>query len=173
MKSVSRNDVARQVKILELVEKFDIKIESVSAGNFDYKCRCPSPDHKMGNEKTSSCYINSRDNNFFCYGCNKGVSSIDFYMFCTGKTFSEAMNELKELVKSPGTYQDSVIKKRAVFPLLVESSEIIRNFLLENPKSMKDIDEFLKKVDQVSFDESKEDADRIESMNKKIKEILG
>ena len=172
MKIISRNDVARDVKILDLVVKFDIPIESVSAGKFDYRCKCPSPDHKMGKEKTSSCYINSTDNNFYCYGCNKGVSSIDFYMSCSGKTFAEAMQDLKDQVKSHGNYQEVVEKKRATFTLLLDTSELIRSFLIKNPNRMKEMTAFLKKVDSISFDESKEDADKIERMNKKIEKML-
>lgn len=173
MKTASRTDIAKQVKILDLAKKFGIAIESASAGNFDYRCRCPSPDHKMGKEKTSSCYINSRDNNYYCYGCNKGVSSIDFYMSCADKTFAEAMQEMKEMVKNPGAYHDIVDQKRVAFPILVETSEIIRTFLIENPEQMKNMTNILKKIDRISFDLAKEDADKIEEMNKKLKNILG
>jgi hypothetical protein len=173
MKTASRTDIAKQVKILDLAKKFGISIESASAGNFDYRCRCPSPDHKMGKEKTSSCYINSRDNNYYCYGCNKGVSSIDFYMSCADKTFAEAMQEMKEMVKNPGAYHDIVDQKRVAFPILVETSEIIRAFLIENPEQMKNMTNILKKIDRISFELAKEDADKIEEMNKKLKNILG
>jgi DNA primase len=173
MKTATRTDIAKQVKILDLARKFGIAVESASAGNFDYRCRCPSPDHKMGKEKTSSCYINSRDNNYYCYGCNKGVSSIDFYMSCADKTFAEAMQEMKELVKNPGAYQDIVDQKRAAFPILVETSEIIRKFLIENPDQMNNMTTLLKKIDRISFEMAKEDADKIEEMNHKLKKMLG
>lgn len=173
MKTASRTDIAKQVKILDLARKFGIAVESASAGNFDYRCRCPSPDHKMGKEKTSSCYINSRDNNYYCYGCNKGVSSIDFYMSCADKTFAEAMQEMKEMVKNPGAYHDIVDQKRAAFPILIETSEIIRAFLIKNPEQMKNMTNILKKIDRISFELAKEDADKIEEMNKKLKNILG
>jgi len=173
MKTVSRTDIAKQVKILDLARKFGVAVESASAGNFDYRCRCPSPDHKMGKEKTSSCYINSRDNNYYCYGCNKGVSSIDFYMSCADKTFAEAMQEMKDMVKNPGAYQDVIDQKRAAFPILVETSEIIRKFLIENPDQMSNMTTLLKKIDRISFEMAKEDADKIEEMNQKLKNMLG
>lgn len=173
MKTASRTDIAKQVKILDLAKKFGIAIESASAGNFDYRCRCPSPDHKMGKEKTSSCYINSRDNNYYCYGCNKGVSSIDFYMSCADKTFAEAMQEMKEMVKNPGAYHDIVDQKRVAFPIFVETSEIVRTFLKENPEQLKNMTNLLRKIDRISFDMAKEDADKIEEMNQKLKKMLG
>lgn len=173
MKTVSRTDIAKQVKILDLARKFGVAIESASAGNFDYRCRCPSPDHKMGKEKTSSCYINSRDNNYYCYGCNKGVSSIDFYMSCADKTFAEAMQEMKEMVKNPGAYQDVIDQKRAAFPILVDTSKILRDFLKENPEQLKNMTNLLRKIDRISFDLAKEDTDKIEDMNQKLKKMLG
>jgi len=172
MKIASRTDIAKQVKILELAAKFGIQVEVTSAGNFDHRCRCPSPDHKQGREKTSSCYINSRDNNFFCYGCNQGVSSIDFYMFCAGKTFSEAMVEMRELVKNPGAYQDVIEHKKVVFPHLMDTSNIIREFLKENPSQIDNLNNLMKKVDRISFETSKEDPDKIQQMNEKLKKIL-
>jgi hypothetical protein len=173
MKIASRTDIAKQVKIIELAAKFGIQLEATSAGNFDYRCRCPSPDHKQGREKTSSCYINSRDNNFFCYGCNQGVSSIDFYMSCAGKTFSEAMVEMRDLVKNPGAYQDVVEHKKVIFPFLMDTSTILRNFIRENPNQLDNMNSLLKKIDRISFEMSKDDPDKIEKMNLKLKKILG
>ena len=172
MKIISRNDVARDVKILDLVIKFDIPIESVSAGKFDYRCKCPSPDHKMGKEKTSSCYINSTDNNFYCYGCNKGVSSIDFYMSCSGKTFADAMQDLKDQVKSHGNYQHTIDQKKVTFPVLLKTSEILREFLIKNPEQIGNMTTLLRKIDKISFEESKDDSEKIEEMNVKLKKML-
>lgn len=172
MKIASRTDIAKQVKILELAAQFGIQLDSTSAGNFDYRCRCPSQDHKHGREKTSSCYINSRDNNFFCYGCNQGVSSIDFYMFCTGKTFSEAMVDMRSMVKNPGAYQDVIEQKKVVFPFLLDTSTIIRNFLILHPEEIGNMNGLLKKIDKISFDLAKEDPDKIERMNEKLKKML-
>jgi DNA primase len=172
MKIASRTDIAKQVKILELAAQFGIQVESTSAGNFDYRCRCPSVDHKHGKEKTSSCYINSRDNNFFCYGCNQCVSSIDFYMLCASKTFSEAMVEMRSMVKNPGIYQDVIEQKRAAFPILLGTSSIIREYLISNPDQIDNMTGLLKKIDRISFEISKDDPDKIEKMNERLKKML-
>lgn len=172
MKHVSRTDIVRQVSILSIAEKFGISLESISAGNFDYRCPCPSEDHKSGKEKTSSLHVNSTDNDFWCFGCHKGTSCIDFYMICSGKTFSEAMQDLKDLVKTPGAYHDVVDQKKIVFPVLIRTSEIIREFLINNPEQLPNITNLLKKVDKISFDTAKEDPDKIEEMNIKLKKIF-
>lgn len=172
MKNATRNDVAKQIKVLDIARKHGIALESASAGNFDYRCKCPSSDHKSGREKTSSLYINSRDNNFFCYGCNKGVSSIDFYMMCTNKTFPEALQDLKPLVKNPGTYQDTIDQKKVTFPVLLKTSEILREFLINNPEQLENMTTLLRKIDKISFEVSKDDSDKIEEMNVKLKKML-
>jgi len=83
------------------------------------------------------------------------------------------MQEMKEMVKNPGAYHDIVDQKRVAFPILVETSEIIRTFLIKNPEQMKNMNNILKKIDRISFELAKEDADKIEEMNKKLKNILG
>jgi hypothetical protein len=66
---VSKQDITKSIKILDVAGEFGIKMEPASSGNFDYKCTCPSLEHKNGHERTSSCYIDSRNNNFHCFGC--------------------------------------------------------------------------------------------------------
>jgi DNA primase len=171
MKNVTRNDVAKQVLIVDIAKTFSIPLEEVTSGNFDYRCRCPSTDHKSGKERTSSLYINSKDNDFFCYGCNKGTSSIDFYMLCSEKNFSDALKDLKELVAIPGKYQDVVEQKKIVFPLQVDTSEIIRNFLIKNPEKINKIDHILRKIDVLS-EIHKDDPDKIKNMNEKLINFL-
>jgi DNA primase len=171
MKNVTRNDVAKQVLIVDIAKTFSIPLEEVTSGNFDYRCRCPSTDHKSGKERTSSLYINSKDNDFFCYGCNKGTSSIDFYMLCSEKNFSDALKDLKELVAIPGKYQDVVEQKKIVFPFQVDTSEIIRNFLIKNPEKINKIDHILRKIDVLS-EIHKDDPDKIKNMNEKLINFL-
>ena len=170
---VSKNDILKQVSIIDIANHFSIGLDKVSAGNFDYKCRCPSINHKHGRERTSSLYINMRDNNFFCYGCNAGSSVIDFYMLCAQKDFSEAFRELKSWVKQPGKYSDLIDKKRESLPFLVENSKIIRSFLFKQNGSIEEIDDFLKKLDDIIFENKKDDIIYFEALNKKLKKKLG
>lgn len=168
----TRSDVVNQVKILDIANMFNIGLETISSGNFDYRCKCPHAEHKSGREKTSSLYINSRDNNFYCYGCNIGSSVIDFYMACTGLDFLESLQKLKEFVKTPGKYQEKVDKKREILPFLMENSEIIRLFLLSNPDIIDDFDSILKKIDNKIFDQKNEDPESISKINQKLREMI-
>lgn len=168
----TRTDVVNQVKILDIANLFNIGLESIASGNFDCRCKCPHPEHKSGREKTPSLYINSRDNNFYCYGCNIGSSVIDFYMACTGLDFLESLQKLKEFVKVPGKYQEKVDKKKEVLPFLIENSEIIRSFLIANPELIDDFDSVLKKIDNKFFEQKSEDPEAIDKVNQKLKEMI-
>ena len=53
-----------------------------------YRCKCPNKNHKSGNENTDSLYIDSENNDFYCYGCSAGSSSIDFFMIVNDVNFS-------------------------------------------------------------------------------------
>ncbi len=172
MKIATKTDIKKQVSILAIAQQFGINVGSVSAGNFDYSCHCPSDEHKSGKEKTSSCFINSVDNNFWCFGCNKGSSCIDFYMFCTGKTFIEALTEMKSMVKTPGAYSDVVDQKKVMFPVFVDTSSIIREFLTKYPDQLDKMTGLLQKIDKLSFESSKEDFDKITKMNIKLRKML-
>lgn len=169
MSLATKADVLNQVKIFDLAKDFGIRLESASAGNFDYRCRCVSSSHR---EKTASLYIDSIDNNFHCFGCSAGSSVIDFYMLCADKEFSEAFQDLKEMVKVPGKYQDVVTQKKVVFPLLLDSSKIIREYLTKHPDQLDEMTNLLKKVDKLSFDTATEDPEKIKEMNIKLKAML-
>jgi DNA primase len=170
---ISRNDIVKQVSIETVAAEFQIELESISAGNFDWRCKCPSEEHKHGMEKTSSLYINIKKNDFFCYGCNAGSSVIDFYMLCTKKDFASSFRDLKEFVKHPGKYKDSAIKKADNLQVLLHNSKIIREHLLSNNDGIHGMNEFLIKLDQNLFEVHKDEVEYVEKINKKLEKKLG
>jgi len=56
-----------------------------------YKACCPLPGHK---EKTPSFHVNTRDNFFYCYGCQRGGDVFTFLKLVEGVEFREALEEL-------------------------------------------------------------------------------
>jgi len=58
-----------------------------------YKACCPLPGHS---EKTPSFNINTRDNYFFCYGCQRGGDIFTYLELTRGLPFMEALKELAE-----------------------------------------------------------------------------
>jgi hypothetical protein len=91
---------------------------------------------------------------------------------CTDKTFAEALQDLKPLVKNPGTYQDTIDQKKVTFPVLLKTSEMLREFLIKNPEQLENMTTLLRKIDKISFEVSKDDSDKIEEMNVKLKKML-
>jgi hypothetical protein len=76
------------------------------------------------------------------------------------------------MVKNPVAYQDVIEQKRVAFPILLNTSVIIREFLLKNPGQIDNMSGLLKKIDRISFESSKEDPDKIERLNEKLKKML-
>jgi len=167
-KKVTREDIVRQISIESVAKCFNIELEIVSAGNFDFRCKCPSESHKGGRESTPSLYINKTKNDFFCYGCNEGSSVIDFYMMCSSKDFRESFIELSGWVEDPGKYAKKNVQKQTELSVLLDNSIIIRNFLIKNPDKLKDIDSLLKKIDKAIFEDHKDDSEYISRLNNKL-----
>ncbi len=167
-KRVTREDIVKQVSIESIANYFDISLEPVSAGNFDFRCKCPSDAHKSGKESTPSLYINKVKNDFFCYGCNEGSSVIDFYMMCSNKNFREAFADLSLWVENPGKYGKELISKKSELSILLENSSIIRKFLINNPGKLEDITGLLIKLDKAIFEDHKDNPDYIAKLNNKL-----
>lgn len=121
-----------------MLNLFKIDTEEVSAGNFTHRCRCPFSQHKSGTEKTKSLYIDSINNNFYCFGCNASNNVVDFYMIYKNISFVDAIEDLSKYIcanLSVDAGEDVVYSqevKLSNFPILLEISKIIRD-LYQNP----------------------------------------
>lgn len=149
LKYISKNDIIKQINILEIVEEFNIEIEKVSSGNFNYRCRCPSKNHKSGHERTGSCYIDSIHNNFHCFGCNASFNCIDFYMLCSDSSFSDSIKELGNRL-SEDSLKNSIEPQYEFnnFRLLLDMSNLLRETMLEHRNDLKWINRLMRKIDQ-------------------------
>lgn len=158
MNNSLKTAIINQVKIIDLAAEFEILLESTS-GKFDYRCKCPAQNHKSGSERTSSLYIDSINNNYYCFGCHSSYNSIDFYMICSGFSFSEAMTELKSRVTE--TLKDYTPEVKADnFLIMLEISELFRNTIFSHHKDLKWINALMKKTDQYMSGLKKEDVDK-------------
>lgn len=77
---------ATQSPILDVVQQH---VELKKRGK-DYFGKCP-----FHNEKTASFSVNVEKNIFYCFGCHKGSSVIDFVMKKEGLSFPEAVKRLQ------------------------------------------------------------------------------
>jgi len=150
VKRYSKSQLVRAVKILSLCEKESISVESIISGNFTHRCKCPFSSHKSGKERTQSLYIDSVNNNFYCFGCGASNNSIDFYMLLRGLDFSAAIGELSSTV-NPGDISQEIsdleIRKNN-FSILLEISELFRPlYLNERTRGEKWLDDLSRKTD--------------------------
>lgn len=145
LKSVSKQDIINQVNIVDIAEEFEIDLESISSGNFNWRCKCPAKDHKGGLERTPSLYIDSINNNYYCYGCQSSFNCLDFYMICADVSFSEALSILRERVKPTGKKSFEI--KRDNLPIIMEISKLFRETIYSHPKDLKWINGTMQKTD--------------------------
>lgn len=164
---VSKEDITSGVLILDLTDEFGIDTEEVSSGNFNKRCRCPSPNHKNGGERTGSLYIDSVKNNFYCFGCGAGTNSIDFYMLCAGITFGEAVSKLRTRVE-PSSAERSFDIEVNNFYTLLQISNLFRDTMLEHRDDLKWIDGLMKYSDNFILDLSPQDDNRAKLLLQKI-----
>ncbi len=172
MSKVSKRAILDNICILDVAHDFSIPLERASSGNFDYRCKCPSPEHKMGFERTSSCYIDSGGNNFYCFGCNANNNVIDFYILCSGDSFSEALKILSKKINPDKikTYDDKI--KSNNFPILMEISSVIRRSILDNPDDFEWQMNMSKKIDSYIESICSDDKKRASALLSKIKKVL-
>lgn len=146
-KIASKQDIINTVSIVKLAEEAGIPLEECVSGNFDLRCKCPAKDHKGGNERTASLYIDSRRNNFYCYGCGASSNVLDFYMLLNDIEFIEAFRILRERAVPSGN-KNAFLGKASNFSVLVEISEFFREQMLQNSKDLKWINGIMIKTDE-------------------------
>lgn len=172
VKFVGKEDIIRQVRIVDLAEEFGIELEVVSSGNFDRRCCCPSSKHKGGNERTPSLYIDSINNNYHCYGCQSSYNCLDFYMICADASFSEALSALRPRVKS--TSKSKISVKKDNLPVLMEISKLFRLTMHSHSNDLKWINKLMMKTDEylrgIGSKEVRKTKALLRSLEKKIKE---
>jgi len=139
--------IKKYVEITDIAERFGISLEEVCVGNFTHRCKCPHKNHKSGSERTGSCYIDSEKNNFYCFGCQAGYSSIDFYMACADLEFHSAIDCMTPMVaniKGGGEYK----RKASNYEILLEISDMFRAKIEENPFCVEELKLVIKKTDE-------------------------
>lgn len=150
IKRYSKSQLIKAVKILHLCEKESISTEQIVSGNFTHRCKCPFSSHKSGKERTQSLYIDSINNNFYCFGCGASNNSIDFYMLLKDIDFSTAITELSETV-NPDIVDNEPVNsdiRKNNFPILLEISSIFRSlYSNDSYKNEKWLEELSRKTD--------------------------
>lgn len=138
--------INEQVLILDLCSENGIGVERFSSGNFTHRCKCPSPDHKSGGERTPSLHIDSTKNDFYCYGCSAYRSAIDFYKLLNPDlTISECIDNLKGRVTASKKRRPRLNEDN--FDILKEISGLLRYYNRRFPEKREELLKIQKKVD--------------------------
>lgn len=143
---VTKQDILRDITILDIADEAGILLTPVCNGNFDYKCVCPSKEHKHGGERTGSLFIDSINNNFYCFGCLSGTNCIDFYMLINDYSFGDAFLVLKERAK-PTAKKIKISINITNTKILLEISKLFRKTMLTHPKDLKWINKIMMRTD--------------------------
>lgn len=146
-KFASKQDIIKTVSIVKLAEEAGLALEDCVSGNFDLRCKCPAKDHKGGNERTASLYIDSSNNNFYCYGCGASSNVLDFFMLVNNIDFGDAFRELRDRAIPSGD-KTVFIGKASNFVVLMEISSLFRTQMLQNSEDLKWINGIMKKTDE-------------------------
>lgn len=80
-------DSIKKISLIEVLRSYNIEVKHIGIN----RSHCCCPFHE---EKTPSCVIYEDQNSFYCYGCGKGGSVIDFIMFMKQYTFFQACRDL-------------------------------------------------------------------------------
>jgi DNA primase len=147
MKKANKQDILNTVSIVDVAEEAGISLEKCSSGNFDLRCKCPSANHKSGSERTASLYIDSSNNNFYCYGCAASSNVIDFYMVVNNVEFAQAFAELRKIAIPSGSNK-SFIANASNFIIIAELSVYFREQMNLHKDDLKWISYMMKKTDE-------------------------
>lgn len=172
MKFVRKEHILRDVKIVDLAEEFGIILEPAASGNFDICCRCPSKEHKNGNERTGSLYIDSQNNNFYCFGCSASSNVIDFYMLCADVDFSSAMKELRGRVDHGNADSIPPVKRRSNFSIIFGMSQFFRQTMLSHPSDLKWISKIMQITDKHLSGIKSTDTDSAKKIERKVRALV-
>ena len=167
----SKEQIILNVKISDVADSVGVSLEETNTGNFTHRCKCPSPEHKAGLERTGSLYIDNERNNFYCFGCNASNNVIDFYILCTDKTFSESIKDLSAFVDKKNLKRSSDVVKNTIFSVLLDISHYYRKLFKAHPDDKNWIESMMKKTDVYISGIDRYDVDSARRLFAKIKKV--
>lgn len=123
--------INKEIKIVDVAREYGLSLTEGTFGAFSHRCKCPSKKHKSGSERTESLYIDEEANTFYCFGCSEGYLSINFYMACEDCDFHTALSHLRERVQYIPS-EDGYIQKTSNSDILLEISDVMREYIQNN-----------------------------------------
>ena len=78
----------RALSIVDVFRRYGVDVKKQGA---NHVCLCPAPDH---HEKTPSCILYAKGNNYYCEGCKTSGDTIAFVQLVTRMEFVQAIEDL-------------------------------------------------------------------------------
>jgi len=172
LRRFSKKEILSSLRISDIASSQGVSMIETNSGNFTHKCKCPAVDHKSGLERTGSLYIDNINNNFYCFGCGASNNVIDFYMLCTEKSFSEALEDLSKVVDPSKVKVCAAENKQNNFSVLLEISTEIRKAQTNHQDDLEWIGLLIKKMDLKLTLLDRKDVIGAREVQKKLKQIL-
>lgn len=168
---MNKESILESVSIVDFLNFEGISVDEVGASEFDFRCKCPSIQHKNGYERTPSCYISSAQKHYWCFGCSISGNVIDMCIHMKGFDFSDAMRYLCENFE---IHTVCVEKKRKPnnFKILLEISEIFHMWMLQNTDNLKMCSDFMQKADKYILALKSDDIENAELLKERIREEI-
>jgi len=116
----SKIDKANLCKLDSIFKAYNLNINK-----YNTKSICPFKNHKGGRENSASFYFYPKTNSYWCFGCKKGSTSIDFVMNYENCSFIEAVEIINNLDKIKFT--ETKEKFIDLFSLKLKFSDLIRD----------------------------------------------
>ena len=86
--------ILESLNILDVVQYLNIDLIENFSGSFTHKAICPFSFHKGGNENTASFRLDSKNNKYWCYGCNSGGNTANLIQLMIGCPYQEGLRKI-------------------------------------------------------------------------------
>jgi DNA primase len=172
MRRLSKEQILSSIKISDIADRFGISMIESPSGNFTHKCKCPGKDHKGGTERTGSLFVDNDNNNYYCFGCGSSNNVIDFYMLCSDKTFSEAIEDISGFVDKANLVPTKTVVKGSIFTTILNLSHFFRETMLRHPDDIEWIESVMKKSDFYISGLDRHDVEGAEKLYLKVKKVI-
>lgn len=174
--------VNKKYPLFKVLKKYNLSLRKVTdSGPWTHHARCPFPDHRDSNP---SFGYNSKEDRFYCFGCQKSGRSVEFISFMEGMSKVRVANNLiielnlSDLENFSDLPLDEADHGEEINNLLFEFSDVLYNLnkkYLDYPEKIKFINDISFTLDMYlyhSVSKNKVNLAELKARIEKCKEIL-
>jgi hypothetical protein len=136
-----RDAIFAKVNIVDLMREFGLILEPKPTGQFTHRTRCPFHTGKGPGpkERTPSMFVSRTTNSFYCFGCWRRGTIIDFIKYMEGIPDHIALTKLAKkvgIIDKDGKFDELQLDSlpvpeptKNIEPFLFEISDVLRNYM--------------------------------------------